>query len=51
LEELEAVEIEGGADDSKLEESSALGEKYPLEVLVVDDNPMVRGLIAQYLEG
>lgn len=51
LEELEAVEIVGGTDDSELEESIALGEKYPLEVLVVDDNPMVRGLIVQYLEG
>ena len=34
----------------ELEESLSLGEKYPLEVLVVDDNPMVRGLITQYFE-
>ncbi|EDY83944.1 ATPase, histidine kinase-, DNA gyrase B-, and HSP90-like domain protein [Verrucomicrobiia bacterium DG1235] len=28
----------------------AMGKQYPLKILVVDDNPMVRRLILQYLE-
>ncbi|MFL3658205.1 MAG: ATP-binding protein [Opitutales bacterium] len=50
LEQEELVELEANRGDAELEESLSLGEKYPLEVLVVDDNPMVRGLIAQYFE-
>lgn len=50
LEQEELVELEANRGDVELEESLSLGEKYPLEVLVVDDNPMVRGLITQYFE-
>ncbi|MBK1878072.1 ATP-binding protein [Pelagicoccus mobilis] len=32
------------------EEEVLMGQRYPLKILVVDDNPMVRRLILQYLE-
>lgn len=32
------------------EERELLGQSYPLRILVADDNPMIRRLIAQYLD-
>ena len=51
---LEEAEDEG-LDSLKMEASEpgqpvVLGERYPLKVLVAEDNPMVRRLIVQYLE-
>ncbi len=48
----ETEEESGGAspDEASDEDSVILGERYPLKVLVADDNPMVRRLIVQYLE-
>lgn len=50
LEQEESLEAGAEASQVAVKESVPLGEKYPLEVLVVDDNPMVRRLIVQYLE-
>lgn len=34
----------------QVEDSTLLGHRFPLRVLAADDNPMVRNLVAQYLE-
>jgi len=34
----------------ELQERAAMGRRFPLKILVADDNPMVRRLVVQYLE-
>lgn len=48
-------EVDSTEEDEKgvrvsIEDSDELAKLYPLKTLVVDDNPMVRRLIVQYLE-
>lgn len=53
FEELEVPEIEdtvGALSEAEVEEALPMGQLFPLKILVVDDNPMVRRLILQYLE-
>lgn len=50
LEEKSPSKELGGSSGVVLEQSGQLGKRYPLKTLVVDDNPMVRRLIVQYLE-
>ncbi len=53
FEALELVESDASLDSSGEiadEEEYPMGQVYPLKILVVDDNPMVRRLILQYLE-
>ncbi len=35
---------------SSIQEEASLGRRYPLKIMVVDDNPMVRRLMLQYLD-
>lgn len=53
FEQLEAADEPGErsllATGGEIEEAR-LGSRYPMRIAVVDDNPMVRRLIAQYLE-
>lgn len=46
---LEHEEQEGDAE-LPIEDKVVLGEAYPIRILVVDDNPMVRKLMLQYLD-
>ncbi|MBD5779626.1 response regulator [Pelagicoccus sp. NFK12] len=52
----EALELEAGESNElagtevEEEDEFPMGQLYPLKILVVDDNPMVRRLILQYLE-
>ncbi len=48
VEEGEENDFDASGDD--MEEELPMGQLYPLKILVVDDNPMVRRLILQYLE-
>lgn len=48
VEEAEATQY--AENDEEEEEAYSMGQLYPLKILVVDDNPMVRRLILQYLE-
>lgn len=48
--EPEELEETVAASESETIEEEPLGARYPLKVLVADDNPMVRRLIEQYLD-
>ncbi|MDQ8187444.1 ATP-binding protein [Pelagicoccus sp. SDUM812002] len=54
--DFDVLEVEESKEDLFLsdsqdeEDSLPMGQLYPLKILVVDDNPMVRRLILQYLE-
>ncbi len=42
--------IETARDPIEVEALYAFGQRFPLRILVADDNPMVRQLVAQYLD-
>ncbi|MEM9160605.1 MAG: ATP-binding protein, partial [Verrucomicrobiota bacterium] len=51
---LEAASVEevheGDFSQTEVQNIERMGDQYPLRILVADDNPMIRNLIAQYLD-